>query len=70
VDGKSVGNLAVFNIGSHDTLTLTAAAAAAADEALGTSAITTSVVIGKAHPSPVALPGGIASFLSHASSFF
>ena len=70
VDGKFVGNLAVFDIGSHDTLTLTAAAATAADSALGTSAITTSVVIGTAHPDPVDLPRGIASFLPHGASLF
>ena len=64
VNGQSAGNLAVFDIGSDGTsLTLTAAAAGVVDQVLGTSAITSSTVIGTAAPSPVALPGELASAL-------
>jgi hypothetical protein len=69
VDGKYLGNLAVFNIGSHDSLTLTSAAAGAVDSALGTTAITSAVVIGTADPHPIELTGFIASSLSSDSLF-
>ncbi len=49
-------DVAVFDIGSGAALTLTSAAASVVDTALGTTAITTSVVIGSAAPDPVANP--------------
>jgi phage gp45-like len=59
-NGKYAGNVAAFNIASDgSTLTLTPAAAGVADQVLGTSALTSSVVIGSAAPSPFTLPGGI-----------
>ncbi len=68
VNGSSAGNLAVFDIGSDGTsLTLTSAAAGVVDQVLGTTAITSSTVIGTAAPSPVALPGGLASVLADLS---
>ncbi len=56
VNGQSLGNLAVFNIGTDGgTLTLTDAAARAAGQALGTSALTSDVVVGTAAPWPAVL---------------
>lgn len=57
VNGKSAGNVAVFNIGADGhTLTLTQAAAAVVNETLGTTALTTSTVIGSAAPAPLIDP--------------
>jgi phage gp45-like len=68
VNGQSAGNLPVFDIGNDGTsLTLTSAAAGVVDQVLGTSAITSSTIIGTAAPSPVALPGGLASVLADLS---
>jgi hypothetical protein len=54
INGESVGNVAVFDIGADgQTLTLTSEAADAVDQALGTMAITPDVVIGTAAPWPV-----------------
>jgi hypothetical protein len=65
VNGQSAGNLAVFDIASDGaSLTLTPTAARVVDQVLGTFAITSSTVIGTAAPSPVALPGGLASLLA------
>jgi hypothetical protein len=70
VNGKLVGNVAVFDIGlDGSTLTLTPTAAGVANQALGTTAITPSVVIGSASLSPVALPAGAVSWLSSASGW-
>jgi hypothetical protein len=60
INGASAGNLAVFSLAANGTLTFTADAASAADSALGTQAITTSVVVGVAHPEPEALPFSVA----------
>jgi hypothetical protein len=59
INGASAGNLALFNLAADGTLTFTTAAAAAVDSALGTQAITSSVVVGVAHPDPHALPFSI-----------
>jgi hypothetical protein len=56
VNGASAGNLAVFSLAANGTLTFTADAASAVDSALGTQAITTSVVVGVAHANPIDLP--------------
>jgi hypothetical protein len=56
-NGQSAGNLAVFDIGGDGTtLTLTEAAASAANTVLGTTALSSSVEIGTAAPSPVINP--------------
>ncbi len=54
VNGQSAGNVAVFDIGADGTtLTLTPTAAGVVDETLGTTAVTSDVVIGTATPSPI-----------------
>lgn len=52
VNGQAAGNLPLFDIGEDASLTLTPLAAAAANAALGTTAITPEVVIGTAAPMP------------------
>jgi hypothetical protein len=56
LNGKSAGNLAVFNLGAKGALTLTAGAAAAVNKTLGTTALTTLTPIGSATPGIVAGP--------------
>ena len=55
IDGKSEGDLGVFNIGAGGQLTLTSTAASALDSTFGTSALTSSTVVGTAAPHPFAL---------------
>jgi hypothetical protein len=58
LDGKSVGELAVFNLGANGALTLTSPAAAAVDTTLNTTAITTATLVGTAVASPLTSPAG------------
>ena len=56
IDGKSVGNIGVFNIGAGGELTLTSAAAGALDSTFGLgSTLTQATVVGIAAPHPFAL---------------
>lgn len=64
INGTSVGNLAVFTLGSNGQLTLTAAAAAALDAAFKVSAFTDTTVIGDAAAHPFALTHTEASLLA------
>jgi hypothetical protein len=59
LNGKSVGNLAVFNLGAGGALTLTAGAAAAANKTLGITALTTMTPIGSAMAGPIAGPPSV-----------
>ena len=63
LNGKAVGELAVFNLGANGAVTLTAAAADAVDATLHTNAITASTPIGTAVTDPI---GGPFSFGLHA----
>jgi hypothetical protein len=57
LNGKSAGNLAIFNLGTKGALTLTAGAAAAVDKTLGLGAAITSMMpIGNAKPGIIAGP--------------
>ncbi len=56
INGKTVGDIGVFNLGSGGRLTLTSAAAGALDSTFGLgSTLTSSTVVGTAAPQPFAL---------------
>jgi hypothetical protein len=66
LNGKSAGNLAVFNLGTNGALTLTAGAAAAVDKTLGLgTAITSMTPIGNATPGVIAGPPTFDAGLGH-----
>jgi hypothetical protein len=66
LNGKSAGNLAVFNLGTNGALTLTAGAAAAVDKTLGLgTAITSITPIGNATPGVIAGPPTFDAGLGH-----
>jgi hypothetical protein len=58
LNGHAIGNAAVFDLGADGLLTLTAGAATALNSTLGTDALNTTITIGTAATSPLALPSG------------
>ena len=59
MNGTFAGNEAVFKLGTDGSLTFTDAAASAVDHTLGTTAITTSTVVGVADTAPNTAPVSI-----------